>query len=143
MKGFIRALGLAAALTLLGNAQSLAATVVARVNLSTQTMTVLHDGFIAYEWKVSTARQGYVTPVGTYRPQRLAQMWYSKKYHHSPMPHSIFFHAGFAIHGTYETSHLGHPASHGCVRLQPANAAILYSMVQEAGPENTTIIVQR
>lgn len=143
MKGLIGAAALAAALTLAGTVQSLAANVVARISLSTQTMTVLEDGFVAYQWKVSTARAGYVTPVGIYKPQRLAAKWYSKKYHNSPMPHSIFFKGGFAIHGTYETRHLGQPASHGCVRLHPENAATLYSMVKEAGLGNTEIIVQR
>lgn len=39
------------------------------------------------------------------------------------MPHSIFFHGGYAIHGSYEINRLGGPASHGCIRLHPANAA--------------------
>ena len=54
----------------------------------------------------------------------------SRKYDNSPMPYSIFFAGGYAIHGTYETAWLGRPASHGCVRLDPANAAILYQTVQ-------------
>ncbi len=96
-----------------------------------------------YRWRVSTARAGYVTPVGIYRPQRMSKIWYSRKYHMSPMPYSIFFHGGYALHGTYEVRHLGRPASHGCVRLDVANAQKLYSLVQEAGPGNTSIIVQR
>ena len=39
------------------------------------------------------------------------------------MPFSIFFtQKGHAIHGSNETKRLGTPASHGCVRLLPANA---------------------
>ena len=49
------------------------------------------------------------------------------------MPHSIFFHGGYAIHGTYETAALGRPASHGCVRISPAHAAKLYSLVRAEG----------
>ena len=37
-----------------------------------------------------------------------------------------FFHGGYAIHGSYEIDRLGGPASHGLVRLHPANAASLY-----------------
>jgi len=53
------------------------------------------------------------------------------------MPHSIFFAGGYAIHGTYETRSLGRPASHGCVRLSPAHAAVLYQMVQAEGARIT------
>jgi hypothetical protein len=45
------------------------------------------------------------------------------------MPHSIFFHNGYAIHGTTEIKRLGRIASHGCVRLHPENAEKLYSLV--------------
>ncbi len=95
----------------------------------------------AYNWRVSTARAGYVTPPGTYHPQMLARHWYSKKYYNSPMPHSIFFYGGFAIHGTYEISRLGGPASHGCVRLDPGNAATLYGLVEREGMGATTIVI--
>src|SRR5437660_9943413 len=57
------------------------------------------------------------------------------------MPHSIFFHGGYAIHGSYEVSRLGGPASHGCVRLRPSEAATLFRLVQEHGKENTEIVV--
>jgi L,D-transpeptidase catalytic domain len=100
------------------------------VNKSTQRLTVNVDGVPRYEWPVSTARWGYNTPNGTYQPQRLERTWYSRKYDMSPMPHSIFFAGGYAIHGSYEVSHLGRPASHGCIRLSPAHAATLYALVE-------------
>jgi lipoprotein-anchoring transpeptidase ErfK/SrfK len=49
------------------------------------------------------------------------------------MPHSIFFSGGYAIHGTYATGSLGRPVSHGCVRLSPGHAAMLYDMVRREG----------
>jgi lipoprotein-anchoring transpeptidase ErfK/SrfK len=113
----------------------------ALVDISTQTMTVSEYGHVVYRWKVSTARRGYYTPRGTYRPTRLSRMWYSKKYDNSPMPHSVFFHGGYAIHGTYSVRSLGRPASHGCIRLHPANAATFYGLVREAGFGNTRIVV--
>jgi hypothetical protein len=102
------------------------------VDLSTQTMTV-NGSNASYSWPISSARGGYVTPRGTYGVQSLQTMHYSKKYHNSPMPHSIFFHGGFAIHGTYDLANLGRPASHGCVRISPANAATLYALVRQEG----------
>nr|WP_233285889.1 MULTISPECIES: L,D-transpeptidase [Bradyrhizobium] len=102
-------------------------------------MAVSVDGARRYNWPVSTGRRGYGTPSGVFRPQMLARRWYSKKYYNSPMPHSIFFHRGFAIHGTYELTRLGGPASHGCVRLHPSHAAMLYGLVERNGRGGTRI----
>jgi len=102
------------------------------IDLSTQTMHV-ESSSGSYTWPVSTARAGYSTPRGYFAPTGLQRMHYSKKYHMSPMPYSIFFRGGYAIHGTYATGALGSPASHGCVRLSPAHAAQLFHMVQSEG----------
>jgi hypothetical protein len=51
------------------------------------------------------------------------------------MPHSIFFYGQYAIHGTNAVGRLGRPASHGCVRISPANAAMLFAMVRRQGAE--------
>jgi len=113
------------------------------IDKSQQRMTVLVDGRIVHSWPVSTGRRGYGTPSGVYHPQWLARKWFSRRYYHSPMPYSIFFTRGYAIHGSYEISHLGGPASHGCVRLHPANAAILYGLVQRHGTGSTRIVISR
>ncbi len=104
------------------------------IDLSSQTMHVNAEG-ASYDWPVSTARSGYATPRGHFRPSQLQRMHYSHKYHMSPMPYSIFFNGGYAIHGTYSTADLGRPASHGCIRLAPGNAALLYGMVQAEGAD--------
>ena len=117
------------------------ANVVVHIERSSQRMAVVVDGEPRYNWRVSTARRGYITPPGSYHPQMMARRWFSKRYYNSPMPHSIFFYRGYAIHGTYEISRLGGPASHGCVRLDPGNAAILYSIVEREGMSRTTIVV--
>ena len=119
------------------------AAVVARINLSTQRMDVFVNGAPRYSWPVSTARSGYRTPTGTYRPTALSRYHRSSIYDGSPMPYSIFFLRGYAIHGSYETKHLGRPASHGCIRLHPSNAAALYSLVQRYGTAQTTIRITR
>jgi hypothetical protein len=108
------------------------ATVHITIDLSSQSMAVdSRSG--RYAFPISSARAGYTTPRGSYRAQRLVRMHYSKKYHNSPMPHSIFFRGGYAIHGTGAVSQLGRPASHGCIRLAPRDAALLYGLVQEEG----------
>jgi lipoprotein-anchoring transpeptidase ErfK/SrfK len=121
--------------------QGWAAGLEARIDISAQRMTVSQYGRVLYTWPVSTARPGYITPRGNYRPTQLHRMWYSRKYEMSPMPYSVFFRGGYAIHGTNAVKRLGTPASHGCVRLHTTNAATFYSMVKQIGPGNTRIVV--
>jgi hypothetical protein len=111
------------------------------VDKATQRMLVIQDGYIRYMWPVSTGRDSMQTPNGVYTPQRLERNWFSSAYYDSPMPFSIFFHHGYAIHGSYAIDRLGGPASHGCVRLHPHHAAILFDLVQQEGPGRTTIEV--
>jgi hypothetical protein len=139
MRAFLSAL-LAAGCAMLAAAPARASVTIA-VDKSSQQMSVSVDGVPRYRWSVSTGRAGYGTPNGTYRPQRLEKSWFSKEYYNSPMPHSIFFHGGYAIHGSYEIDRLGGPASHGCIRLHPANAATLFALVTREGMDGTTIVV--
>ncbi len=109
------------------------------VDKATQRMLVIQDGYIRFMWPVSTGRDTTQTPSGVFAPQRLERNWSSTAYYDSPMPFSIFFHNGYAIHGSYAIDRLGGPASHGCVRLHPHHAAILFDLVQLEGPNRTSI----
>lgn len=139
-KTFLMAMAFAAML-LGATSQGRAAGLVARIDVGNQTMTVSKQGRVIHTWRVSTARKGYVTPRGNYRPTRLHKMWYSRKYDMSPMPYSVFFRGGYAIHGTGYVKQLGRPASHGCIRLATGNAAQFYSLVKQFGRKNTRIVV--
>ena len=122
-------------------AASAQASIRVKVDISSQRMQVYVNGRLRHVWRVSTGRRGYATPTGSFRPTRLERKWYSRKYHWSPMPHSIFFVGGVAIHGSYETRKLGRRASHGCVRLAPGNARRLFGLVRRHGPKRTRIVV--
>ena len=123
------------------SAAEAASKIVARIDISKQRMMVLVDGRETFEWKVSTAGKGYVTPTGSFKPTRMHEMWYSRKYDNAPMPHSVFFHGGYAVHATPHVKRLGSPASHGCIRLHPDNASDFYQLVQAFGPSNTSIVI--
>ncbi len=116
---------------LVAGSRPAAADVLVNVSKASQRMSVLVDGNARYNWKVSTGAKRYTTPSGVYKPEWLARKWKSKQYNNAPMPHSIFFHQGYAIHGTTEVARLGRIASHGCVRLAPENAAKLFALVQK------------
>lgn len=119
------------------------ADVLAHVDISQQTMHVYVEGQLRHVWPVSTGRRGYYTPVGMYRPTVLRRFHRSSKYNGSPMPHSIFFRGGYAIHGSYDVRSLGDPASHGCIRLHPANARELFEIVSYFGRGDTRIVIRR
>jgi lipoprotein-anchoring transpeptidase ErfK/SrfK len=120
-----------------------AARVIAKVDLSRQQMRVSLDGKALYSFPVSTGRKGYGTPTGSWSVKRMHRMWYSRKYDNAPMPHSLFFKGGYAVHGTTDLKRLGRPASHGCVRLHPKHAAALYALAKRFGAGNTRIVVTR
>ena len=103
------------------------------IDIPSQRMLVKTASGEIMTWPISTGRKGFVTPPGSYTPYSLQTMHYSRKYQMAPMPHSIFFHEGYAIHGTSAVAQLGRPASHGCIRLAPANAAKLFRIVQLEG----------
>ncbi len=127
----------------LGSSSASAGNIRVKIDLSEQKMKVVVNGRTRHSWPVSTARRGYRTPVGNFRPTRMHRRYFSKKYHGSPMPHSIFFYGGYAIHGTNQIKRLGRPASHGCIRLHPNNARKLFALVRNNGPRNTKITIQR
>jgi len=132
---------LVAALALASAAPADAKVLIA-IDQSSQHMTVSVDGQVRYSWPVSTGRAGYGTPDGTFQPNRMELSHFSRVFDNAPMPHSIFFtQAGHAIHGSLEVRHLGSAASHGCVRLSPANATTLYALVKAEGMANTTVTI--
>jgi lipoprotein-anchoring transpeptidase ErfK/SrfK len=112
-----------------------------KIDRKSQKMDVYVQGQLKHSWAVSTGRKGFKTPKGKYSPTWMTKMWHSRQWQMAPMPHSIFFKDGYAIHGTTETRNLGRPASHGCVRLAPKNAAKLFALVKTHGEKKTRIVV--
>ena len=133
------AVALAAGLTALA-VTGASASVLIRVDKAAQIMTVTVDGMQRYAWPVSTGMADYDTPAGDFQAFRMERHHFSREWDDAPMPYSIFFtQEGHAIHGSYDVKHLGRPASHGCVRLAKANAAVLFALVKEQGVKNTKV----
>ena len=116
-------------------------TIIAVVDKSDQKLHLYENGLKKHSWEVSTARKGKVTPTGTWNAQWLSKHHKSSIYNNAPMPYSIFYNGNFAIHGTDQIGRLGTPASSGCVRLHPENAAVLYAMVEQVGKSNFAVRV--
>jgi hypothetical protein len=133
---------LAFALSALAASPVLADNILVIVDLQMQKMHVRHNGETVYRWDVSSGRAGFETPPGRYQPTRMYRKYNSRTYDNAPMPYSIFFVGGYAIHGTADLKNLGRIASHGCVRLDTANAQTLFELVKAVGAENTVIRVE-
>lgn len=116
-------------------------TLVANIDLASQRMRVVVNGVEEHVWKISSGTRSYNTPTGTWKPYRMHRMWHSRKYDMAPMPYSVFFHKGYAVHGTQYVSRLGRPASHGCIRLRTSNAKKFYELVREHGRVLTQVNV--
>jgi hypothetical protein len=113
------------------------------VNKVSQHMRVSIDGVNTYDWLVSTGGPGHDTPSGTYNIFRLEKDHFSQEWDNAPMPNSMFFtQMGHAIHGSSHIARLGTRASHGCVRLAPENAAILFDLVKKAGYKNSVVTIK-
>jgi lipoprotein-anchoring transpeptidase ErfK/SrfK len=124
-----------------GNALPPAVTLTLEADLTAQRLTVREGDDILYVWAISSGRRGYTTPTGTFSPAWMAKSWHSRQYDNAPMPHAVFFNRGVAFHATTAVSMLGRPASHGCVRLAPSNAARLYALVRAHGLAHTKVVV--
>jgi hypothetical protein len=112
------------------------------IDKNTQQMSVAVDGAQRYTWPVSTGRPGYDTPNGTFKVNRMDASHFSQEWDNAPMPHTMFFDMrGHAIHGFSDVAHLGLAVSHGCVRLAPANATVLFNLVKVEGMANTSVTI--
>ena len=116
-------------------------TLSATIDLARQRMTVKAGGTTLHSWEISSGTYGHETPAGRFRPKWIARKWHSRKYNMAPMPYSVFFNGGIATHGTNAVSRLGHPASHGCIRLRTLNARTFYQLVRKHGLKQTRITV--
>jgi lipoprotein-anchoring transpeptidase ErfK/SrfK len=111
------------------------------IDLTRQHMTLTERGLVVGSWPISSGREGFRSPTGTFRPLWMSKMWFSKKYDNAPMPNAVFFSGGVAMHATQAVGMLGRPASHGCIRQSPANSATTFKLVQKHGNAHTKIIV--
>jgi hypothetical protein len=140
MKRF--AFAFAAGLLALAPAQKAEAAVTAKVSLTQQRMEVFVDGALTHTWPVSTGREDFETPAGSYHVQWLDKDHRSQKYDDAPMPYSVFFRGGYAVHGTNAIGMLGRRASHGCVRLSTPNARRFFELVQQHGASASKVVIQ-
>jgi len=82
--------------------------------------------------RVSTAKQGHITPLGEWKILEKRPFYRSKKYDNAPMPWmERIDEYGIAMHGG---ANPGYPASHGCIRMPMKFAEKLYGVTKVGTP---------
>lgn len=104
------------------------------INLTTQRLTAYEGDILVMSAGVSTGKDKFETPVGTYNVY--GKLLYDdmtgdlqgEEYDVRKVPYVQYFHAGFAIHGTYWHNQFGTGVrvSHGCVNLSMDDAQWLW-----------------
>lgn len=97
------------------------------VSLVLQRAYVYRDGALVGVATVSTGRRGKETPAGDFTTLQKARWHRSNLYSNAPMPFmQRLTWDGIALHAGHNP---GYPASHGCIRLPPEFARILFDLV--------------
>ncbi len=128
-----------------------AAAVWCDVSKKDQRMYLYIEGECVDTFKVSTGGKGHTTPNIDRKPSGPSFSKYtSKKYPGGNynglgnMPYVLFVQGGYGLHGTTNGNipKLGKPASHGCVRLHPDNAKIVFELAKAVGVENMWVTIR-
>src|SRR5436190_3744187 len=108
------------------------------VDLTQQKLLAFDGNTLVYNFPVSTGKWGK-TPTGIFRiwiklqATRMAGGSGDDYYNLPNVPWTMFFAndiygrgAGYSLHGAYWHNNFGHPMSHGCINISPANAKLLF-----------------
>ena len=103
------------------------------VNVTTQQVTAWEGDVPVMSYVVSTGLPNTPTVLGEYNIywKLEATLMSGPGYYLPDVPYTMYFYAGYALHGTYWHSNFGQPMSHGCVNLETGNAQQLFEW---AGP---------
>jgi LysM repeat protein len=99
------------------------------INLSTQTLTAYVGQTPVFRARVSTGTWRHPTVVGTFRVyvKYVSTRMRGPGYDLPNVPYTMYFYAGYGIHGTYWHNNFGTPMSHGCVNMRTADARWLFN----------------
>ena len=99
------------------------------VDLTHQRVTAYEGNRPVFQATVSTGLPNTPTVVGQFHiyQKLLAADMAGPGYYLPGVPYTMYFHGGYALHGTYWHNNFGQPMSHGCVNLRTGDAEWLFS----------------
>jgi hypothetical protein len=107
-----------------------------QVNLQQQNLLVFDDCMPIFATLISSGREIGWTETGVYRiyakldKHVLTNPTWNPElepYYFQDVPWIMYYHSSWALHGVYWHTEFGHPASHGCVNLSPADAHWIFN----------------
>lgn len=106
------------------------------VDLTRQRLTAYQGNTPVFEATVSTGLPNTPTVVGQFRIywKLTATNMIGPGYNLRDVPYTMYFHGGYALHGTYWHSNFGQPMSHGCVNLRTEDAEWLFEWADPSLP---------
>ncbi|MFO0680884.1 MAG: L,D-transpeptidase [Sandaracinus sp.] len=103
------------------------------VDLSEQTLVAYEGERAVFATLVSTGREGFATPTGTFRIQSKHVSTTmddpdspTEAYSIEDVPWTMYFEGSYALHAAFWHDNFGRVRSHGCVNLAPADARWLF-----------------
>jgi lipoprotein-anchoring transpeptidase ErfK/SrfK len=110
------------------------------VVLHEQKVYAYENGQLVHSSLASTGIARYPTPVGQYKiyTKYISTLMTGPGYYLPNVPYTMYFYAGYGLHGTYWHNNFGHPMSHGCVNLPTPEARWFF----EWAPVGTPVIVR-
>lgn len=111
------------------------------VDLSDQTLVAYEGDRPVFATLVSSGREGFATPAGTFRIQSKHISTTmddpeagDEAYSIEDVPWTMYFEGSFALHAAFWHDQFGRVRSHGCVNLAPADARWLFQWTSPALP---------
>jgi lipoprotein-anchoring transpeptidase ErfK/SrfK len=107
-----------------------------QIDLANQRLIAWEGTKPVYAVIVSTGKRATPTVLGTFAIQtkhRVTRMT-GPGYDVPDVPHTMYFHRGYAIHGAYWHNRFGTPVSHGCINVAPDHASWLFNWATVGTP---------
>ena len=111
------------------------------VDLASQVLVAYEGDRPVFATMVSTGREGYATPAGTFRIQSKHVSTTmddtaagDESYSIEDVPWTMYFEGSYALHAAFWHDRFGHRRSHGCVNLAPVDARWIFGWATPALP---------
>lgn len=113
------------------------------VNLTQQRVTAWEGNIPVLTFLSSTGLPGTPTVQGQYNIywKLESTLMTGPGYYLPDVPYTMYFYAGYALHGAYWHNNFGQPMSHGCVNLSNDNAKALFEWADPVLPPGQSQVV--
>ena len=112
------------------------------VILASQTLIAWEGGVPVRRMRISSGVARYPTVTGEFRVylKMVSGPMRGPDYYLPAVPHIMYFHESYGLHGAYWHTSFGTPMSHGCVNLSLSDAAWLFDWASPQVPPDASMV---